>query len=91
VDWLEQHAGNNAAYPRDPTTPGLESEEIVIITRYYASQGVVVFETATAPKYEEVCLSCSCPEGYTLFLQVRENDLDTMIGFGYRAEASPTD
>ena len=32
VDWLEQHGGDYAAYPKDPLTPGLEPEEIAIIT-----------------------------------------------------------
>jgi hypothetical protein len=89
ADWLEQHGGDYAAYPKDPTRPGLEPEEIAIITSYYARQGVVVFETATAPKYTAVCMACSCPEGHTMFLRVREEDVETMIGFGYRVEAPP--
>lgn len=91
VDWIQHHGGDYDAYPRDPTTPGLEPEEIAIIISYYARQGVVVSETDTAPKYAAVCMGCACPEGYTLFLRVREEDVETMIGFGYRIEDPPTD
>ena len=90
MDWRERHGDDYDAYPKDPTTPGLEPEEIAIITSYYARQGVIVFETSTAPKYAAVCMSCACPEGHTMFLQVREGDVDTMVGFGYRVEVPPT-
>jgi hypothetical protein len=91
ADWLAQHGGDYAAYPKDPARPGLEPEEIAIIKDYYQRQGVVVSDTATAPKYESVCLACTCPEGHTMYLRVRSQDVDTMIGFGYRVEAPPGD
>jgi len=91
ADWLERHGGDYAGYPKDPARPGLEPEEIVVITEYYRGKGVVVSQTATTPKYDAVCLACSCPEGHTMFLRVRAQDVDTMIGLGYRVEAPPAD
>lgn len=88
-DWLAQHDGDYARYPKDHATPGLEPEEFAIIVDYYARQGVEVFAGATAPKYEVICLMCSCPEGHTMFLQVRVSDVETMISFGYRVETPP--
>jgi hypothetical protein len=89
-DWLSRNNGNYSAYPKDPTTPGLEPEEFAIIQEYYDRQGVVVMDGATAPKYDVVCLACTCPEGHTMFLLVRGEDVEAMIGFGYRIEA-PSD
>ena len=89
ADWLSQSGHEYADYPKDPSTPGQEPGEITIITDYYRRQGVVVSDTATAPKYEVVCAACSCPEGHTMFLRVREGDVAAMIGFGYRAESPP--
>jgi hypothetical protein len=86
-DWLENNGWDYDAYPKDPTRPGLEPEEFEIIRDYYARQGVVVFEGRTAPKYESVCLACSCPEGHTLYLLVRDEDAEAMIGWGYRLES----
>jgi hypothetical protein len=88
-DWLARNGDDYAGYPKDPGTPGLETGEIAIIEEYYSRQGVVVSGTDTAPKYESVCLACSCPEGHTMFLRVRAQDVNTMIGLGYRVEAPP--
>lgn len=89
ADWLAQHGNDYASYPKDFSTPGLEPEEVAIITDYYRRQGVEVSGTATMPKYGIVCLACNCAEGHTMFLRVREGDVETMIGFGYRVESPP--
>ena len=77
------------SYPKDPTTPELEPEELDIIKGYYEQQGVTVSDGKNAPKYDEVCLACSCPEGQTLFLLVRDQDVNTMVSLGYRVESPP--
>jgi hypothetical protein len=86
LDWLGSHNGDYSGYPKDPTTPGLEPEEFEIIRDYYDRQGVGVLEGETAPKYDVVCAACSCPEGHTLYLLVRYEDLQQMIDLGYREE-----
>ena len=88
-DWLENNNWDYHSYPKDPTTPGLEPEELEIIQDYYERQGVTVFEGKNVPKYEEVCLACSCPEGHTLYLLVRDQDVETMVTLGYRVESPP--
>jgi hypothetical protein len=85
-DWLESHDWDYSGYPKDPSTPGLEPEEIEIIQDYYARHGVEVSEAETAPKFHVVCLACCCPEGHTLYLLVRDEDVEQMIEFGYRKE-----
>lgn len=86
-DWLESHSGDHSGYPKDPSTPGLEPKEIAIIQSYYGRQGIEVFATETARKFDVVCLACSCPEGHTLYLLVREQEVEQMIEFGYREES----
>jgi hypothetical protein len=86
-DWLESHNWDHSAYPKDPTTPGLEPEELAIIRDYYDRLGVTVFDATTAQKYEIVCAACSCPEGHTLYLLVRGEDVEQMVEVGYRVES----
>ncbi|MEE9270920.1 MAG: hypothetical protein V3V49_11745 [Candidatus Krumholzibacteria bacterium] len=86
-DWLKSNEDSYSAYPKDPTRQGLTPEEFEIIKDFYSRQGVVVFEGETRPKYDNVCLACSCPEGHTLYLWVRAGDVETMISFGYRVES----
>ena len=92
ADWLAQHNDDRARYPRDLSTwpRALTPEEIDIIVEYYEKQGVVVFETATfaqARTSTPVCAACICEEGHTLFLLVRNRDVERMIGLGYRVDA----
>jgi hypothetical protein len=91
ADWLAHHGNDYASYPKDYSRPGLEPGEVTIIKDYYRRQSVVVSGTATAAKYIAVCASCSCPEGHTMFLRVREQDVDTMIALGYRLESPGPD
>ncbi len=88
-DWLENNNWEYDLYPKDPTTPDLEPEEFIIIQDYYARQGVSVFEGRNVLNEGEVCLACSCPEGQTLYLSVRDQDVATMISLGYRVESPP--
>lgn len=88
-DWLTSNGHDYQDYPKDYSTPGLDPGEVTIIKDYYRRLGVVVSNTATAPRYEVVCLACSCPEGHTMFLHVRSDDVDTMLGLGYRVESPP--
>ena len=85
-DWLDRH-GNDERYPSDPTWPRrFTPEEIAIIQDYYSRQGVVVFQATARQSSDVVCLACSCGEGHTLYLLVRDEDVETMVGFGYRVE-----
>ncbi|UCG50428.1 MAG: hypothetical protein JSW58_09440 [Candidatus Latescibacterota bacterium] len=86
-DWLEAHGGDYEAYPRDPSTPGLEPEEEEIITEYYDREhDVKIFDIETAETYEGVCRACSCPQGYTLYLLIPTLDVETMLDLGYTLE-----
>ena len=89
-DWLERNNRDYSSYPKDPVRPGLEPEEFEVVQDYYSRQKVVVFDSATAAKFDAVCLACSCPEGHTMYLLVSGEDVESMIGFGYRLEAPQT-
>ncbi len=86
ADWVKKHPGE--IYPRDASWPRqLTYAEIEIITDYYDRVDVTVFETSTVSRAPMVCVSCNCEEGYTLYLLVRESDVETMETLGYRREA----
>jgi len=87
ADWVEKHPGQ--IYPRDLNAwpRRLTAEEIAIIGDYYAALGVTVFTADTASKTRTICAACNCEEGYTLYLLVRESDVNTMKALGYRREA----
>lgn len=87
--WLADHDGDHDAYPKDPTSPGLEPAELEIIKDYYRERGVTVSQGRNVPKFEAVCLACTCPEGHTLYLRVRDEDVATMVSLGFRAESPP--
>jgi hypothetical protein len=85
-DWLESHNGDTASYPGDPLTPELDPAEMEIITDYFESQGVKIIGGETAGMDDNVCLSCACPLGYTLFLLVPGDDVQAMLDLGFRLE-----
>jgi len=86
-DWLESHNWDYSNYPKDPGTPGLEPAEFEIVQKYYAGFGVEVSDKATQSKFDAVCAACTCPEGHTLYLKVRDEDASQMLEFGFRKEA----
>jgi hypothetical protein len=85
-DWLESHDGDYRSYPRDPVTPGLEPQEEEIIREFYDRLGISIIEIETAQTYDQVCLACSCPQGYTLYLLVPGSNVQAMLDLGYRLE-----
>jgi hypothetical protein len=85
-DWLESHNWDHASYPGDPLTPGLDPMEMEIITDYYERQGVKILAGETVQQEDDVCLSCACPLGYTLYLLVPGEHVVTMLNLGFRLE-----
>jgi hypothetical protein len=85
-DWLESHNQDYSSYPKSFTDSELEPEIFKIIKYYYYRHGVNIFAGETAHKYDAVCAACSCPAGYTLYLLVEAENVQKMIGFGYRKE-----
>lgn len=88
-DWLASHDNDYGAYPHDLSKPGLEEEEKVIIRSYYQRQGVPIEELATTDWYGAVCLACSCPQGYTMFVLVAEAHEEMMLDLGFVRSDSP--
>lgn len=80
-DWLRDHGNDYGAYPRDA-----DSQKAIIV-EYYALFGVDVARVLSVPKFEVVCLACSCPRGDTLFLLVDRDDEDVMLALGFRKES----
>lgn len=88
-DWLASHDNDYGAYPYDLSKPGLEEEEKEIIRSYYQHQGVPIEELATTEWGGDVCLACSCPQGYTMFVLLAEVHEETMMDLGFVRSNSP--
>ncbi len=82
-DWLASHDNDYGAYPRDLSRPGLEEEEKEIIQSYYQRLGVPIESLATTEWDGAVCLACSCPQGYTLYVLIADVHEETMLNLGY--------
>jgi hypothetical protein len=74
-DWAATDNHDAGDYPYGPG-------EITILQEYCSKQGILVFEAVTRPRDEMTCAACNCAARYIMFLLVREEDVDAMIGFG---------
>ena len=83
-DWLAAHDDDYAGYPGDP------DGRSGIITDYYGRQEVEVLEVVREPWGGGVCLACSCPAGFTLYLMIPEEDVPTMENLGFRVVDGPS-
>ena len=90
IDWLESHDNDYDAYPRDLSKPGLEREEEQIIRDYYLRQGVIIKGFATTEWDGAVCLACSCPQGYTLYVLIPEQQQEKMLELGFAVTGDPS-
>jgi hypothetical protein len=88
-DWIAQHDGDEASYPRGDLYQ-IEPEEAEIITDDYARNDVIVSEVTSAHTLESVCAACDCPQGHTLYLSVRPQDVVKLKVFGYRQQDPAT-
>ena len=88
-DWLASHDEDYESYPADPSTPGLESSEKVIIRNYYAQLGVRIEKLNSKQLDEAVCLACSCPAGYTMFALIDDVAKDRMLELGFAPSMAP--
>lgn len=77
-DWIERHGNDPQRYPRDRDSVNR------IIADYYGRLGVEVRAVVSLPRYDVVCLACSCPRGDTLYLLV--DDARPMLDLGFRRE-----
>jgi hypothetical protein len=78
-EWLEEHEWE--LYPRE-----LE-DKLPIIVDYYQRQGFRIFDSRILVTYGAVCLACSCPAGYTVYLQVFHRDVPELLELGFRIES----
>jgi hypothetical protein len=61
-----------------------------LVERYYAIEGIEIFNLRTI-NFEEkfgapilICEACDCPAGYTLYVQVTDDDVPGMLAADYR-------
>ena len=76
-DWLRSNNGSAGLYPRD------WGAQRGIILDFYARLGIRVFDARREEWDDPVCGACSCPAGYTLFLQVADEDIGDMTALGF--------
>ncbi len=75
-EWLKRHGNNYNAYPR--------AREQEIVRDFFVKRGANFYDYRIAWVAEAVCLACSCPEGYVLFLRVHKNHLPVFEQFDFR-------
>jgi hypothetical protein len=87
--WLSQHNNDYDAYPRgNPLI--IEDWEKEIIKNYYEKQGIKIFAIKSKTFSQKpnqplgVCAACNCPQGYTLYLLVKQEDKDKLLNQGYK-------
>ena len=79
-DWLNQDGNEYSDYPRDV------EEQIQIARDYYQRQGVELLDVQMCVSDACPCRACSCCSGYTLWLRVSDEFIDTLIDLGFRIE-----
>lgn len=81
IDWLRENNNDYGNYPRGHILV-IEEPEKEIIKKYYQKQGIIIFNIKSEEYTGDfmVCEACSCSQGYTLYLQVLENDLNKILG-----------
>lgn len=84
-DWIEKHGGDASLYPTDI------AEQNKIIDAFFTQQGADVSSIARRQLDGAVCLACSCPAGYTLYLEIPEDAVELMSQYGFRLEAPPAE
>jgi hypothetical protein len=61
-----------------------------LVKHYYLVQGIIIYAVETSTYQQKfghaiaICEAEDCPAGYTLYVQVAETDIDTMLELGYR-------
>src|SRR3989338_7217009 len=86
-DWKETHNNDTSAY-HDKKPINIEPEEEEIIKQYFNKTGINVYQLYSQTYQEQgksqvACRACSCPQGYTLYILIRKNDLLKVSQFGF--------
>jgi len=95
-DWIENRENNFSVYPRNIHTLWVDQEEINIIKEYYKKQGFTIIGIKTLTFEEKfgkkvgLCEACNCLDGYTLYLLIPKEDVDKIIGLGFKIVENDT-
>ena len=75
--WMIQHPEEE--YPKG-LPRSIESAEQAIIIEFFSKTGVIIGDVLSIPYPEDaaICDACTCPDGYTLYLQIPEDKVDFM-------------
>jgi hypothetical protein len=84
-DWLAVHGGDPTGYPTDL------ADQVPIIRDYYEGQGIEILDIKAAVTYTDVCYTCDCPDGYTVWMKVETRDANALTDMGFRVEDPPDD
>lgn len=58
-------------------------EEICRVETFFIAQGIWLHDVRDVHTYDEVCASCACPRGDTIYALVAPYDLDRILEFGF--------
>jgi len=88
-DWLAAHDDDWTGYPGNHSGDGLTAGEKEVIVDYYLRKGITIRSITSAAWDGAVCMACSCPAGYTLYVLVSEAQVDAMAGLGFQTSGNP--
>ncbi len=75
--WRSNPANEGTTYPK-----GLP-EEYAIINDYFAAENIVVSDSKITSETIIACAACGCPNGETMYLYIRQQDVETMLANGF--------
>lgn len=87
-DWFRANPGQYNNYPKG-VIDRIDEKEIEILKNYYKEEGVNIIEVRSRSFVElgdsslKSCEICSCPQGYTLYLQISTAESKKMLELGW--------
>ena len=82
-DWLKKNKNQYSQYPIDIPNK-IDTKEIEIIKKFYINKEIDIWDIKSTPINDTICTTCSCPQGYKLYVLVSKKDAKKMIKMGWK-------
>jgi hypothetical protein len=87
--WLSNHNGDYGDYPKGKPRE-VEPQEATIIKDFFEAEGIGILDLdwQSYPEDAMVCDACSCPQGFTLYLKVKEQNRKALEAYGFNLSSA---
>ncbi|MCX6799964.1 MAG: hypothetical protein NT091_02350 [Candidatus Falkowbacteria bacterium] len=88
-DWLMSHSGQYANYPKE-TSEKISLAEINILKNFFKKNNIELTDVKSVALKDQanstikLCETCNCPQGYTLYAQIKKESLKNMLELGWK-------